>query len=186
MNNESLIRISVGSLEFVVSGREAFVEAQTQKFLGLLPPDAIARHVGTSTTSLQGVVGSNHSQEPAALATPNGDKAPPSLKEFYSARAATTDVDRVTVLTAYLRDHKGKEEVTEEAPHPLFRELAVLGEQPAKNITHGIWNAASKGRAYLSRVEGKRGAYRLTNAGAALVYNTLPDQAKSKRRNGGP
>ena len=183
MENHSQVRLQLGSLAFEAAGSEAFVEAQLQRFLGLLPPDAIARHAG------------NHVQRPVPTADdppltvvpapqPDPPKGPPTLLDFYKERTPTTDVERVTVLAAYMRDHKQQEDISEGTLHPLFRELAVRGEQPAKSITHGIWNAASKGRGYLERVEGKRGAYRLTDAGAALVYNTLPDPAKSKRRGG--
>ncbi|MBI2170822.1 MAG: hypothetical protein HYU30_02210 [Chloroflexi bacterium] len=181
MDAQSLIRMKVGSLDFEVSGREEFVEAQLQRFLSLLPPDALSQQLGNGAAAID---------PPAVAVQPPGTnsptaspaKDPPTLLDFYRERAPSTDVERVTVLAAYLRDSKGQDEVTEDSLHPLFRELAVLGQQPAKNITHGIWNAASKGRAYLERVDGKRGTYRLTNAGAALVYNTLPEQTKAKRR----
>ncbi|MBI4198664.1 MAG: hypothetical protein HY533_06100 [Chloroflexi bacterium] len=173
--------MKVGSLDFEVSGREEFVEAQLQRFLSLLPPDALSQQLGNGAAAID---------PPAVAAQPPGTNSPTAspakdpltLHDFYKEHAPNTDVERVTVLAAYLRDNKGQDEVTEESLHPLFRELAVLGQLPAKNITHGIWNAASKGRAYLERVDGKRGTYRLTNAGAALVYNTLLEQTKAKRR----
>ncbi|MBI4312546.1 MAG: hypothetical protein HY681_12310 [Chloroflexi bacterium] len=181
MENQTLIKVRVGSVEFEVSGREEFVDSQLRGFLERLRAGAFGNHhsVDTATPSpgLNGFMLGAPSHVPPP---PEPPKAPPSLLEFYKQRAPSTDVDRVTVLAAYSRDHKSMGEVTEDSLHPLFRELAVLGQQPAKNITHGIWNAASKGRAYLERVEGKRGAYRLTNAGAALVYSTLPEQAKAK------
>ncbi len=107
-----------------------------------------------------------------------------TLLEFYATRAPSTDVERVTVLTAYLRDHLGQNEITAELLYPLILKLTVHGQQPMKSITHGLWNAASKSRSYLERVEGKRGTYRLTNAGAALVYVTL--RVMHKAREGKP
>lgn len=179
MDNQGLIRLRVSSLEFEVSGREEFVESQLQRFLNLLPPDAISKQLGALSTPLEAASGTNH-QSINAVSPVQTPQPPQTLLDFYKGYPPTTDIERVTVLAAYLRDLKGQEEVTQEMLHPLFRELAVRGQQPAKNITNGIWNAASKGKAFLERVEGKRSTYRLTNAGAALVYNTLPERVKNR------
>ncbi|MBI4339431.1 MAG: hypothetical protein HY680_05710 [Chloroflexi bacterium] len=173
MDSDGVVRIKVGPVEFQAEGREAFVETQLQRFLDLLPHDAIPNQ-------LRSADGQANDPVPAiALAADPPPPAPakevPTLAEFYKERNPRTDVERVTVVAAYLKDRLGQEEVTENGLLPYFHELAARGQTTAKSIRNGIWNAASKSRGYLERVKGKRGAYRLTMAGATLVHTALPN-----------
>lgn len=102
----------------------------------------------------------------------DGSEVPSSLREFCEARAPGTDIEYVAVIAAYARDYEGRDEFSAGDLLPYVTELSAGGMETPSNVRNGIWNAAGKSRGYMERVPGKRGVYRLTEKGAALVYGS--------------
>ena len=179
---EGSIRIKVGSLEFEVSGAEAFVERQFAKLQELMASGT--RDVGEATQAgaLGEAVRQAVSAPPGEPAGPGGSTpgGTPALQDFYKGCAPRTAIEQVTVLAAYLARHNNVPEVSAEVLEPHFQMLAVHGEKVPGNVRAAIWNAAAKGRGYLRRVQGKKNAYELTTAGQALVSSKLPERAKGR------
>lgn len=101
-----------------------------------------------------------------------------SVRDYCNEKNPRTDMERVTVLADYARQYRDTLEVSESELVPLFNEVGV---RLPKDVTQALRNAARKQTGYLE-FAGRKGYYRITNAGINLVNYTLPRSKKQSAK----
>ena len=92
-----------------------------------------------------------------------------SVRDYHDQKNPSNDMERVVVFTNYAREYSNVTEVSEAELLPLFHELRT---RIPKDLGQAIRNTARRGYGYLEYT-GRKGYYRITNAGINLV-NELP------------
>lgn len=158
-NNASTnrLKIVVGAITFEVEGAEDLVrEGMTYAKENILTESTREETKRLSTE------GGKPKEEAVPEAIP--------IRDYHKQKDPRNDMEQVVVLTNYAKEHRGTAEVSELELRPLFNEV---GAKLPKNLAQAIRNAARKGSGYLEHA-GRRGYYRITNAGSNLVNFELP------------
>lgn len=153
----SRMKIIVGAITFEIEGTEALVK----EGMSYAKENILTESVREIAKQLP-----IHEKEAPAEVTPEV----PRIDSFYKEKDPRNDMERVTVLTYYAKEYRNTSEISEVELGPLFNET---GAKLPKNVGQAIRNAARKQYGYIEST-GRRGYYRITNAGINVVKYQLP------------
>ncbi|MBA7690045.1 hypothetical protein ES703_98568 [subsurface metagenome] len=153
----SRMKIIVGAITFEIEGAETLVKE------GM---NYAKENILTET------VREIAKQLPIQGEKPPGEAIPevPHIRDFYKQKDARNDMERVTVLVNYAREYRNMSEISDLELRPLFNQV---GARLPKDLAQAIRNAARKQAGYLEYT-GRKGYYRITDAGTNLVKYELP------------
>lgn len=176
-STNSRLSFHVGQLLFEVEGDNSLVREALVFIKDHFPVEMLR-----SAASSDGPVAPDF--EPSDQTTRDGaatrnDGGMPGLRAFYQAKNPRNDMEKVTIVAYYAREFRAVSEFSEEEIKPLLNEA---GERKLpRSIPNTIGNTTRSGYGYMESVRGKRGYYRLTNAGSNLVTHTLEERAKGPK-----
>lgn len=157
----SRMKIMVGAITFEIEGTEALVkEGMNYAKENIL------------TESVREIAKQLPIQGKEALGEVTAEV--PRIDSFYKEKDPRNDMERVAVLTYYAKEYRNIVEISEAELGPLFNET---GARLPKNVGQAVRNAARRQYGYLEST-GKKGYYRISNAGINLVRHQLPRTKK--------
>lgn len=157
----SRMKIMVGAITFEIEGSETLVK----EGMNYAKENILTENVREIVAKMP-ALGKETLVEPAAEV--------PRIDNFYKEKDPRNDMERATVLAYYAKEYRNILEISEAELSPLFNEARV---KLPKKVDQAIRNAARKQYGYLEST-GKRGYYRITNAGINLVIHQLPRTKK--------
>lgn len=156
----SRMKIVVGAITFEIEGTEALVKEGMNYAKENILTESV-REMAKQLTIQE--------EKPSEKVMPES----PQIGSFYTEKDPRNDMERVTVLTYYVKENREISEVSDAELTPLFNEVG--GKLP--KVMQAIRNAARKQYGYLEST-GKRGYYRITPTGINLVNLKLPRSKK--------
>ncbi len=151
----SRLKIAIGAITFEIEGTEALVK----EGMTYAKDNILTESVREAAKQL------SIEEKPVAEVM--------SVRDYHNQKNPSNDLERVVVFTNYAREYSNVAEVSEAELLPLFHELRT---RIPKDLGQAIRNAARRGYGYLEYT-GRKGYYRITNAGINLV-NELPHAKK--------